>query len=98
MAIKLNAWLIKWRVCDADGTVSLSNVLFMVLVVKLAITPSLDWTTMSAVLLAVMNHNARKWFAKTRADKTMTDQEQLQKITNEVRSLASAVSLKNLSI
>jgi len=94
---KLNGWLIKWKLCDADGTLSLSNVLFMVLIVKLALATTLDWTTLSAILLSVMNHNARKWFAKSKADKTVTDQEQLQSLVNEVKGLRASLSLTSLN-
>lgn len=88
--------LIAWRLFDADGTLSLSNVLFAVLIAKVALARELDWTIVSGLLLTLANHNARKVFAKARADKTVADHERLTQLANEVKSLGSAVSLQNL--
>jgi hypothetical protein len=93
---KTHTWLVKWKICDADGTLSLSNVMLAVIIVRLAFTPTLDWTTLSGLSLALMNHNARKWFAKDKVAKIVSDQEKLVALTNDVKTLSNALSFKGI--
>lgn len=87
--------LIASRVYDPDGTVSLTSVLMMVLIIKLAVMP-VDWGTAVALFMALANFNAKKWFAVAREAKRVSDQEKLEKLQADVRSLSAAQAIKGL--
>ena len=93
---KSHSWLVKWKIFDADNTLSLSNVMLAVIIVRLACTPILDWATLAGLSLALMNHNGRKYFAKDKASKVVSDQDKLASLTNDVKTLSNAISFKGI--
>lgn len=95
-ADRANSFLIRSKLCDPDGTASLSNICMMVLIARLAIAPELDWVTMTAFFGVLLNHNSRKWFARDRVKKAVEDTEKLTKLESEVKSLIAAQNLKGL--
>lgn len=88
--------LVRLKVFDPDGTLSLSNVTMMVLVGKLATSQALDWSTMTAFFLALLNHNAKKHWARSKVAKEVGDADKLKALEAEVKSLSSAFNFKNL--
>jgi hypothetical protein len=96
MKTLLNSFLVKAKICDPDGTLSLSNLTLMVLIVKLATISSLDWVTMSTFMLTLLNHNAKKYFARDKSKKVVSDTARLDKMESETKSLVQALNLKGL--
>lgn len=94
---KVHRFLKIIKICDADGTVSLTSLMMMTLIVRVACTSQLDWTTVSALFLGLANYNGKKMFARDLASKDVSDADKLQSLTNQVRELASLNNLKNLS-
>lgn len=66
--MKLNKFLIASKVCDPDGTLSLSNLAMFVLIIKLAVMPILDLPTLVAFAGVLLNHNAKKHWNKKKSD------------------------------
>lgn len=93
---KLDDFLVRAKVCDPDNTLSLSNVMLMVIIVRLATTQALDWTTLSGMLLVLLNHNGRKYFARDRAHKAISDTDRLAKLERETQLLVQASNLKGM--
>lgn len=56
---KLNSLLVKFKIFDADNTLSLTSVCLIVLIVKIATSP-LDYATATAFFLALLNYNSKK--------------------------------------
>ena len=94
LADRLNTLLIRSKLCDPDGTASLSNICMMVLIARLAIAPELDWVTMTAFFGVLLNHNSKKWFSMSKAKKQVADSERLEKMEAEVRSLIATQNLQ----
>jgi hypothetical protein len=84
------------KVFDPDNTLSLSNVAMMVIIGRLATTQQLDWTVLVGFFLTLLNHNSRKWFAKSKASKELTDTAKLEELAATVQKLNNAVQAKKL--
>lgn len=54
------------RVLDTDGTLSLTNILMMVPIAKVALLSALTLTEVSALFLALASYNTKKLFAHKR--------------------------------
>jgi hypothetical protein len=93
---KLLSFLKATKVFDPDNTLSLSNVAMMVIVARLAVAPNLDWTILTAFFVTLLNHNARKHWAKTKASKEIADQEKLKELEETVKKLHLAAQAKKL--
>jgi len=71
-----------------------------------------QWAVVAVILIIALNHNAKKWFAKQKTAKDLSDAarlarleafvkdiptvEQWKKVENETKVLASALSVKSL--
>ncbi|HEY9661958.1 MAG TPA: hypothetical protein V6C65_26175 [Allocoleopsis sp.] len=82
------------KLFDPDNTLSLSNVAMMTVIAKLATTQDLDWTVLTAFFFTLLNHNSRKWFAKEKAQKTVTDQEKLTEMEKAVQAIKTSMALR----
>ena len=89
-------FLVRSKICDPDGTLSLSNITMMVLIARLATAAELDWVTMTAFFGVLLNHNSKKWFSMTKAKKQVTDSDTLSKLEAEVKSLIAQSNLQGL--
>lgn len=88
--------LIQLKVFDPDGTLSLSNTLFMVLIAKLALQP-FDWTVIAPLLLVLANHNLKKMHVQKSRSLDANQSKDIADLQAQVKSLTTAVSMKNLS-
>jgi hypothetical protein len=84
------------RVLDEDGTVSLSNLLLMVLTVKIAIAPDLDWTVVSGLALSLLNYGHRKILRNKAQTKQQDSKDELAQIKASLDELSQQVALVKL--
>ena len=101
---KIRKLLIALRLLDADETLSLTSITLMVLIVKLAVAPQLDWTVLTAFFMSLLSYNAKKFsnHKKVEADRkhdslTTDNHKRLETAEKDIKELRSAMSLKNLS-
>ena len=102
MGPRIEALLTQLRVLDDDKTLSLTTILLMVAIGRLALTPP-DAYTVGILTLALANSNAKRFSnhkKKTHQDavKGLGDVEaqRLDKIEQEIKLLQQAISLKKL--
>lgn len=93
---KLLAFLKSAKILDQDETLSLSNVAMMVIIGRLALAQGIDWATLAAFFLALLNHNARKHWAGAKASKEITDTERLAQLEKHVEKLNQTAQAKRL--
>jgi hypothetical protein len=99
---KLKSFLVAVKVFDAaDGSLSLTNLMMMVLIGKIAFTPSMDWTVVSSLFLALASYNLKKAFAKNKADREVASQNQhaqsqseLESIKSELKSVVQIINMR----
>lgn len=104
---KIIKLLIASKILDDDKTLSLSSVLMLVLIVKVALTPTMDWSTISALFLALLSYNSRKLIRLKAAKQTATADDQVKStfdahaaqithLTSQVSQLVSASSVNSV--
>ena len=93
---KITPLLMKWKIFDPDETLSLSNVALMVLVVKMAIAPQLDFPTLTAFFAVLLNHNAKKNWNRLKVSKQIADTDRLAKLEQEQKAINQAIAMRNL--
>lgn len=94
--MSIKALLMQLKVFDPDGTLSLSNTLFMVLTAKLALQP-FDWVVIAPLLLVLANHNLKKVHLAKSKGLDASQTKDIIELQAQVKSLTTAVSMKNLS-
>jgi hypothetical protein len=94
-------WLVKLKLFDPDQTLSLTNLMMLVLIVKVAIASSLDLEIVAALFLSLASYNIKKWFAKNKADgeREVVAQDENTKaefdaIRGELRTLTQIINLR----
>ncbi|HEY9664468.1 MAG TPA: hypothetical protein V6C65_38985 [Allocoleopsis sp.] len=87
--MNIKPFLVMNKIYDPDNTLSLSNIAFMVLTIKIALASNLDWVTMTSFMLILLNHNSKKWFQKNKADRQIASQNQLAQSQSELESIKS---------
>lgn len=81
------------RLLDADGTLSLTNILMMVLIAKVALLSTLTLSEVSALFMALASYNMKKVFAHKKAAseiKAIDAQATLEAKAKEVMIAASS--------
>ena len=96
MSSKPVSFLAKTALLNSDGVLSLSNLLLLVLIAKLAIFPVLDWGTVVALFLSLANYNGKKWLARMADTKTTEEAGRLKAVEAEIKAITSAMTLKGL--
>ena len=102
MGPRIEALLTQARILDDDKTLSLTTVLLMVAITRLAISPA-DAYTVGILTLALANSNAKR-FSKHKqkahqdAVRGLGDDERqrIENIEKEIKLLQQAISLKKL--
>ena len=85
------------RLLDEDGTVSLSNILLIVLIIKIALVPTLDWTVVSGLALSLLNYGHRK-ILRSKHQQTQQDKnEELAQVRADLEELGRQVALVRIS-
>lgn len=93
---KLEDLLIQLRIFDPDRTLSLTSILMMVLITKIALVPVLDMASLGVILLTLVNYNLKKFnHYKTRKTDDGVKQK-VERLETEVRSLINAAELSKL--
>jgi len=94
-------YLTMLKIFDQDKTLSLTNLMMVVLIIKVAVAPSLDFEMVCAMFLALASYNAKKVFAKLRSDKEQdaaaqveTDKSEMEWIKGELRALTQIINLR----
>ncbi|MDQ3231618.1 MAG: hypothetical protein M3Q07_07340 [Pseudobdellovibrionaceae bacterium] len=96
MKKRLLAFLKSIKLYDPDDTLSLSNIAMMVLIGKLAVAQSLDWTVLTAFFITLLNHNSKKWFARAKAAKEIGDVAKVEALEKAVQGLNTALNMRKL--
>ena len=87
----LNTILIKLKIFDTDGTLSLTSVALMVVLVKVAVAKDVDIMTLCGLFMALLSYNAKKFsiHKKVGADRKHelevgTQAEKLEELHNKI--------------
>lgn len=99
--------LIACKILDDDNTVSLSSLLMIVLIVKVALTTALDWPTLSALFVTLLGYNGKKLIRMKSNDNTAQVDDalkatldahaaQITHVTSQVSKLLSASSVNSV--
>lgn len=68
----------------------------MVILTKIAVAPTLDWATASALLLSLLSYNAKKvLLAKEKAQETAANSK-IEEVEQKILELTKSFNLKNL--
>lgn len=81
---------------DKINSLSLTKLLLFVLIVKITVSPILDWPVICALFLALANYNGKKWLEKFTEDKVSKDSDRLKAVETEIKAITSAMTLKGL--
>jgi hypothetical protein len=84
---KMKVLLIALKILDPDNTISLTNIGVMVVLVKIGSAPTIDWPTISALLLSLLSYNFKR---KLNRDAETAEAE----AANKLQELAQTESLK----
>ncbi len=104
---KFEKLLVQLRIMDADKTLSLTSILMMVLIVKIAMVPVLDWASLGVILLTLVNYNIKRvsYIKSKKVDDSVQDklkkieentQDRLNKMDTELKQLISSNELQKL--
>lgn len=84
------------KLLNDEGTLDLTSIGVMVILVKIALAQTLDWATASTLLLALLSY-AHKRHLKHKADATQTEANgQLQDVIDKVNDLNKSFAAKAL--
>ena len=89
-------FLVAVKVMDRDKTLSLSNILLAVLVVKIALTPTLDWAVTSTLALALLNYADKRYKAHASQKRQTQDLNNNKELADRVEELARQVNISLL--
>lgn len=96
--MQITKFLVASRILDQDETLSISSILMLVLVVKIAIAPALDLPTVASLFLALANYTGKKVINLKKEDLTA---KQDSKLDDHIQALAevkaSVASLQSAS-
>ena len=88
--------LVSLKILDPDFTVSLTNIAVMVVIVKIAAAGTLDWPTISSLLLALLAYAHKRQLNSKRASSVQGADSQLADLEKKVTELMTAFNLKKL--
>jgi len=96
MRAALTRVLVQLRILDADGTVSLSSLVLIVAIAKLALAPVAP-PALAALLLALLNYNAKKAFTRSGAKAELAIVNRMTEVERELKALTTVQSMRNLT-
>lgn len=91
---KLKAILRSLQIFDRDNKLSLTSLALMVIIAKLAVAPTLDYTIITTFFLALLNYNSKKLINKHTDDKTIADQERISSVEEAIKQVKTMIALK----
>ena len=91
---KLQAVLRSLQLFDRDNKLSLTSIALMVIICKLALAPTLDWTIITTFSLALLNYNSKKLITKHSDDKNTIDQERITGVEEAIKQVKNMIALK----
>lgn len=94
---KLKALLRSLQLFDSSNKLSLTSIGVMVILVKIAMAPTLDWTTASALLLSLLSYNFKKVLNTKQAQAEAADTLKLSDLENKIQEMNRAFNFKNLT-
>lgn len=66
----------------------------MVIIVKLAMAPALDWTILTGFFLALLQYTGKKLINQKTDAKTIADTDKLQSLEDQLKQVKNALALK----
>lgn len=84
------------KIFDADNTLSLTSIGVMVILVKIAIAPTLDWATASTLMLALLNYSYKRHLNHKVSTAKVESEGKVAEIENKISELNRAFNMKNL--
>ena len=66
----------------------------MVIIVKLALAPTLDWTVITVFFLSLLNYNTKKLINKSSDDKHTIDIERITGVEEAIKQVKNMIALK----
>jgi hypothetical protein len=89
-----NSFLIRSRLCDPDGTLSLTSIMMMVIIYKVAVSQTLDFELVITLFLALASYNTKKVLRVKSESKSVADQDRLTQVEQAVQAVKSMLALR----
>ncbi len=93
---RIKALLISLKIFDPDMTLSLTNSAVMVLIGKIAFAASIDWPTVSTLLLALLSYNYKRKLNTDKAVTELADLSKLKEVEQQIQELNKAFAVSTL--
>lgn len=84
------------KIFDQDNTLSLTSVGVIILLVKIACAPILDWPTAAGLLLTLLSYNFKRHLGHKKASASDVANKQLADVERKILELTAAFNVKNL--
>ena len=82
------------QIFDQSNKLSLTSLALMVIIVKLAMAPTLDWSIITVFFISLLNYNAKKLINKSSEDKVIADQSRLTTVEDAIKQVKTMIALK----
>jgi hypothetical protein len=93
---KLSKLLVSLKVFDPDMTLSLTNTAVMVLIGKIAFATSIDWPTVSTLLLALLSYNYKRKLNNDNSIAELADLSKLKEVEDKISELNKAFAVSTM--
>lgn len=93
MRAKLLKFLDFFRLLDEDGVLSLTNIAVIIVLVKLAIEPSLDYTAVGALLTVIGSYTFKRYTQRRKNAETVIP-EDIPKAIEELKAKVTQLQIK----
>jgi hypothetical protein len=84
------------KVFDPDMTLSLTNTAVMVLIGKIAFAASIDWPTVSTLLLALLSYNYKRKLNNDNSIAELADLSKLKEVEDKISELNKAFAVSTM--
>ena len=91
---KLQAFLRSLQIFDATNKLSLTSLALMVIIVKLAMAPTLDWTIITTFFLALLNYTGKKLINKSSDNQAEATQSKITSLEDTIKQIKNMMILK----
>jgi hypothetical protein len=90
----IKATLRALQIFDSSNKLSITSIAMMVIIVKLALAPTLDWAIITAFFLSCLNYTGKKLINRSAENKSIGDIERITSVEEAIRQVKNALALK----
>ncbi len=87
--------LVRFKIFDEYAQLSLTNIMLMVLIGKVAFSP-IDWTQLVALFMALLSYNGKRVLKHKERKEEEATTDKIARIEEQMTVIKSSVSMKNV--